>query len=669
MLKRIVTLLTTICLLLAGTACAEANPFVSDEQNTARISEDGQKATLGTDAYLFVDPYSASYVTFSVLDEQGKPIKNAAVYLTLNGYTEFFGMTDKDGHFSTYLFRNVEYGYMIRRIGYQQATGVMTAGNETKRVTVVLRKYYTLNVAVWRDGVPLNGVAVSVKGKTTRTGADGKAGFSLTQGVYCARIELPNGQIKSVLLNLEGDMTYTLDIGMADWPAEMPELPLNSGAGLSDLFIVFDKTYAPEDYELNERLIVPAATREPAFATVTQEKQQAVLTDDHANDINCFYVVAQPDKIENDMGESTALGAGGEPVYSQRSLVLSGWQLLNIREAGLDTILFENERMGLWASIEDLLNEKVMSLLRLMLDAQQNPEQYPWFSSKTFTPDSDSFAALPAAACWLDAESERLTAKRTVTKEMFGNALFEMRITPIAQNELSEIMAGKQAQEQAADEIILLSSALRERQIAMDLADGKLSAVERLALNGIKAEGKAYRVQVLMLAGEEKTDVTGLLGSLEIRLDISQEAALEAAVFASTAENGETLSGEAMIRSYLANSYPQRHAFLGVRLGEEAVEKAVVSGRFGGAGETGATSDALRADHQEQLAGEDVPVDSYGVDVRCTPYGLYDELAKRYYAIVTHETAADATLSRWQARMGIDGGGLYLIYEPLDKGT
>jgi len=65
--------------------------------------------------YLYVDPYSASYVTFEVVDEWGEPIEGAAIYLSYGGHTEFYGLTDKDGKFSSYIFRDTEYVPLINR--------------------------------------------------------------------------------------------------------------------------------------------------------------------------------------------------------------------------------------------------------------------------------------------------------------------------------------------------------------------------------------------------------------------------------------------------------------------------------------------------------------------------------------------------------------------------
>jgi len=106
MLKRFIALFLALlmclgcCSALAEGLRHKVHGDVSEFEVSEELDQDtvnGDQAQVGTDVYLYVDPYTASYVTFVVVDEDGRPVKGAAIYLSYGGETEFYGTTDSDG--------------------------------------------------------------------------------------------------------------------------------------------------------------------------------------------------------------------------------------------------------------------------------------------------------------------------------------------------------------------------------------------------------------------------------------------------------------------------------------------------------------------------------------------------------------------------------------------
>ena len=167
--------LTLVLLIFCGAIPAQAgsirhmvtgdvSEIVVDEAAGLDRSEGDVSADVHTDVYLFVDPDSASYITFYVTDEAGNPISGAAIYITYKGVTELYGTTGRDGKCSMYLFRNVEYGYRVTKAGYESAEGKFTATRETRLIHVVLRKLHKLTIILRNNGENVPNADVLVNG-------------------------------------------------------------------------------------------------------------------------------------------------------------------------------------------------------------------------------------------------------------------------------------------------------------------------------------------------------------------------------------------------------------------------------------------------------------------------------------------------------------------------
>ena len=697
MLKRLVSL--TLVLVLALSVCGalaengnlrhkvtgDISEFTASEE-LSRIEDTGKEAgalEMGTDVYLFVDPDSASFVTFVVVDEYGEPIPGAAIYLSYGKYTDFFGTTDSSGRFSTYVFRDTRYGYTVKKSGYIPESGHFTATGETKTVRVVLRKLNNVDIFILDNDVPVKDIQISIGGYDVVTDADGHVRVQLPNGVYPMDVTLPDGTIKSVNVRVQGDTVYVLDIGKDD-----------AGTGLGDLFIVFNKYYDPEDYDLTEMIFSDAeiiallGLEDEADMELVQAQIAAWREENH----NFLRIVAEPDKIQHDDRKDEIVYEDGEPLYTQRSLMLSGWQLLAVEEKKMQAVVFENEDMGLVFDIADLYTPEMAKLFHLVYAKHADVRNYPEFDLDDLDVSELDFNLLPDVWRWIDAVELREAMIKQLqadageeevnlpelTRKMFGNSRLEVRITPLLEEELLRACEAIEPYlvNQKLDEVLLISPELKAEWLKDYLADGNLTRTEYEELEKIAAEGKAYRVQVFVRIDGCEVNVTDLLHTLEARLNISEVLLYEAEVYTAeqlVLENNEK-TAEELKDEYIQELYPQNHILRKIRNGgdqhsEAEYEAGEAVFDFTAQPVNGWPADeALRKAAEEMLSGH--IVDIYDVDVRFKPYEYKDLVGRQYYTDT--EILKDRHLmlnEAWYVRLEDVQSGSYLIYEPLPPET
>ncbi|MBQ8536365.1 MAG: hypothetical protein IJ461_03055 [Clostridia bacterium] len=698
MTKWIATLLALLMVLSLSPALAEEDSIrhqvtgdvsafdVSEEVDQAQ-EEEATQASVGTDVFLFVDPDTASYVTFVVVDEENNRLANAAIYLKYGGHEEFYGLTDENGLFSTYLFRNTEYGFRVEKSGYRTENGTFTATEATKIVKVVLQKYHTLDIVVLQNGVPLENIRVDLEGKADYTDQEGSVRFWRVNGLYTAEITMPDGSIKTVTIRVQGPTVYVLDIGLNEMPQELMNV-LEGGGGDSDLFIVFDKHYAPEDYDLtakiytDEELLAQLDT-----AQMTREEQDTALASWHETNPDYLHIVAEADKEQGT--PDRIITQDGEPRFSQRSLILHGRHLLEIEEAGMESILFENEDMGIWLDIADLYSGDMAKLFHLIDAEHQTRKAYPDLSIDHLDVSQFDFDAIPQVWRWMDDPEKKPTLEELIKKnpkqnpqtlvlpilekELFANARLEVRITPILQSELEKAMLGKDpyywVKQQDMTELVLISESLEARWFRDYLASGHLTLTEYKELAAQILEGKAYRVQVFMRIDGLEVNVTDILPSLEVRLDVNKQLAHEAAAYAdeqlALAENDkarETLEEEYKQTIFEKSHWMQRIRNLGYQWDNwryepgDAVTQIVAKPAKGLTNEVGSLQEAMIRALNAKRA------DVFLVDVRHTPYVHKDSEGLRYFAeVAIHRDASIAPVEDWTVHWPQALSGMYTI--------
>lgn len=542
---------------------------VDEKAGLSESDTNGSEAKIGTDVYLFVDPDTASYVTFYVTDEQGNPLKNAQIYLTYQGITEFFGTTGANGKFESYLFRNVDYGFTIKLSGYETAVGSFNATEELAFVHVVLRKYYGVDIFILDGGVPKPGTTVIIDGEEYTTDEDGKIRLYKTNGEYTGVVITPDGRevVFRFTVNSE-DTAKVVDIGK-------DETLVKDGI-YYDSFLVYDRDYLPEDYELTYF----------QFAEEDLQQKKGETDQDYEKRVDRYLqscpsavvVQAQPDRKQNPTGKDTdILDSQKRPVYSQRSMMPSGYLLKAWEEEAYSELIFKNGEMGLRLNLEELHNPeltKVFALAWYLTDEdvrisdifkeEIKEEDYGKTGIFDIYRDVLDWKEIDLSAI-RDFEfsfvHEALEHPKTLKKNekhnlladsLYTNTTFEFRLTPITRESLREMIYDGLDEEPALelDSIMVanysyfLDTLRRWRaegnlddheaeELYAFVVDGKLTAKEieeikkaheeeKLSQSAIDAlldaamEEKLYRVSCWIHYRDVVVNITELLDSLEL---------------------------------------------------------------------------------------------------------------------------------------------------------
>ena len=531
---------------------------VGTELDEAESNADKTEATLGTDIYLFVDPDTASYVVFTVTDEEGNPIEDAQIWIHYKDYKEFYGTTDKNGKLAFYLFRDVEYGYTVEKEGYETVTGTFTATKEIKHVRVVMRRYYSLDVYVVDGDKPVPNTKVIIDGAEYTTDENGRVTVYKTNGVYDVVVITPEGRRIPVKATVNGDTVIVIDIA--------GDSALVPGGRYSDRFLVYNRDYDPEDYVLTKYIFDKG--------DVSESEAEDYLS----HTTNTILIQAQPERRQQSGGADVdKLDKNGEPLYAQRSLMPSGFLLKAWEEEGFEKLVFTNEEMAISFPLESLHSGDMMKLyaiIEYLDDYNVKLEDISTYETNNLWNGYEK-AGLDTLSRWsveLDSvdlkavedfvfrfeEDERPRAK-LMDDGYFTNSLFEFRLTPILPESMLAMLSDGITGEQSMpmDEIMLASWGYYAEELRRAASkgclteseydelyalfvDGRLTKAEVQELREKKAAGELSEAQLKLLldaAADEKlyrvscwlsyeeivVDISGIIGGMEFIRNVDRQ--------------------------------------------------------------------------------------------------------------------------------------------------
>lgn len=498
---------------------------VSEELDEGELNEDKSEATLGTDLYLFVDPDTASYVTFYVTDEYGNPIEGALIFIGYKDDIELFGVTDGNGKYSTYLFRDVEYSYKVYKPGYEIAEGSFTATEETKFIRVVLRKYYKLEIVVVDNGVPVPGITVIIDGQPYVTDENGSVVVLRTNGVYNVEVITPDGRRIPVKATVNGDTRIVVDIGL-------DEEGIIPGGRYQDRFLVFNRWYDPEDYILTKYLF--------NAEDVEEDRSEAYLSS--VRDTVLIEAMCEHEQRE-DGPDIDILTEDGTPLFTQRSLMPSGFVIRAWENEGFEKLVFTNEEMALRFDLDALHSDDMMKVYGLIWYLSEQDVKLEDISTEETLRDWQGYknAGFDRMAAWdlelrqvdLDAvkdfafEFEGNEDAAMLSDEMFINSQFEFRITPITPETMLEMLSDGLTGEHAVPttDITLASYGFFAEELRRHLAAGKLSEAEYDELYAFFVDGKLSGAEIQALK-EKKAAKLLSEAELQVILDAAADEKL-----------------------------------------------------------------------------------------------------------------------------------------------
>lgn len=472
---------------------------VSEKLDESEAAPNAETAQIGTDLILFVDPDTASRITFYVTDEQGNPIEGALIFIGYKGDTELYGSTNTEGYFQCYLFRDVEYSYTVYKPGYEIAEGTFTATEATEFIRVVLRKYYKLDVFVVDNGVPVPGITVIIDGVEYTTDENGMVRVYKTNGVYDVEVVTPDGRRIPVKALVNGDTQIFIDIG-EDEEGIIP------GGLYSDRFLVYNKYYDPEDYVLTKYLFEESHVPAEDAAAYLDATTDTVL------------IEAQPQREQfDDKPDVDILDENGKPLYTQRSLMPSGFVIRAWENEGFEELVFTNEEMALRFELDQLHNEDMMKLYGVIRYLTEKDVKLEDISTEATLADWQGYkkAGFDRISAWdlelrkLDLNAvkeycfdfnEREGAEK-LEDEMFINSLFEFRLTPITRDALLDMISGGATGDHSMpkNDMLLASWGYYVEELRRWLADGRLSEAEHDELYAVLVDGRLSETELLSL--------------------------------------------------------------------------------------------------------------------------------------------------------------------------
>ena len=493
------------------------SPVVPSEQPVNPASSD----EAGTDIYLFVDPDTASYVTFYVTDEYGNPIEGALIFIGYKDDIELFGVTDSKGRYSTYLFRDVEYSYKVYKPGFEIAEGTFTATKETKLIRVVLRKYHKLEIVVVDNGVPVPGITVIIDGQPYVTDENGSVVVLRTNGVYNVEVITPDGRRIPVKATVNGDTRIVVDIGL-DKDGIIP------GGRYQDRFLVFNRWYDPEDYILTRYLF--------NAEDVEEEKSEAYLSSVR----NTVLIEAMCEHVQRENGPDLDItDKDGAPLFAQRSLMPSGFVIRAWENEGFEKLVFSNEEMALRFNLDALHSGDMMKVYGLIWYLSEQNVKLEDISSVETLRDWQGYknAGFDRIAAWdLDLRKVKLEAVKdfafefegnenvaALSDEMFINSQFEFRITPISPKAMLEMLSAGLTGDHAVPttDITLASYGFFAEELRRHLAAGKLSEAEYDELYAFFVDGRLSKEEIQKLKDKKAAK---LLSEAELQVILDAAA-------------------------------------------------------------------------------------------------------------------------------------------------
>lgn len=457
---------------------------VVEEYGVDHAHENAERteATLGTDVYLFVDPDSASYITFYVTDEAGRPIEGALIYIGYKDTGELYGVTDEKGLCSFYLFRNTQYSYHVSKTGYETAYGGFKATEETKQIHVVLRKLHSLDVFVVDGTTPVPGAEVWIEGEKYITDEYGHV-----------HTDKPNGTYPIEVITQDGRHFYATAV--IDWNDAVVIVDIAQDSHGSGLFLVYNKFYEPEDYVLTEY-----AYDENHNATVVVE--------------------AQCERNQLEKGDKDIYKINGEKLYTQRSMMPTGAWLMNYMSHGFNKVVFTNEFMGIKFDLDDLYDATMMKTWAMVYALTKSSFRNvvkPGITSSNrwkeslYQPDLKTLKLRRYDLDAMDAFAfpfSQMSGKK-LDDGIFLNTLFEFRITPIVPEAMDDMIRAGQNGEgvEPDDELILLNIHYYLDEMEKWQADGKLTNTEATELYKFISDSKLTGAELRQISNDIKEGI------------------------------------------------------------------------------------------------------------------------------------------------------------------
>jgi len=361
-MKRLVLLVLVLTLAISPLAYAieddstrhnvtgDISTITVDDVEPATQQERGS-ASMATDVYLFVDAETASYVTFRVKDDDGKLIKGATIYFSYKGEYDLFGVTDYKGTSSIYMFRNTDYGYLIKCPGYESVEGWFKNPESLTYVTVVMPKIRKVALEVYYKGEPWTDSPIYFNNELFYTDENGVANVECVRDAYQVQIVLEDGTRITRKLKVQDDGTFVLNF-------DDDSLLVPNGVN-SDRFLVYDKEYAPRDYTLSEFIYTAEdVTRQSGETDAEYEARVERYLTEHTSTL---YVEAK-NADEDELSEEEK----NNITYRHRVMIPSGRLQRAWEEKGLEQAVFSNGLAGLRFDFADTHSGDIMKAFAVL---------------------------------------------------------------------------------------------------------------------------------------------------------------------------------------------------------------------------------------------------------------------------------------------------------------
>ena len=482
-MKRVIAIILAIGIALCGVCFAEDEGLrfkIKEDSSTLTVGDEldhaqednADSATIHTDVYLFVNPDTASYVTFTAVDDEDRLIPGASIYISYKGNEELCGVTDENGQASMYLFRDVEYGYSVQKNGYETASGRFIAREELKKVKVVLKKYRIVTLRALRNGEPWPDATMYANEQRIFGDENGTAVVRLVNGNYALGLSLDDGRIIYEYITVNGDGEFEINF--------IPDNTIVPNGTYSDRFLVYNGIYTPKDYVYSEFLhTADDVERLPDETDEDYRQRVRQYLDEHPNEV-----------IVN------ALPINGEIL--SRIMIPSGFLQRQWEAQGFEKIAFTNGREGLRIDLNDWYNPQMtraFALLYAMTEGKpseivENMQDYP--GSRLQRMMNQKYMFLNGEAlngikdfCFDFAPTEKTPR---LPASLYVNTCFEYCLSPIDMNEFLDILQRAADMSEEPNGIVLANDAYFREEILKWYAEDGISYRTLLELTDIMAD-------------------------------------------------------------------------------------------------------------------------------------------------------------------------------------